>query len=327
MEQKNIIMKDLYRAWRWSNLLSFSCWKYGLKNALFLVAVTFFMCLYFLHTDEFTLHCSYMFLIISVILLLSYVCCGSDRFVVSTDWSYLRVFVYPAKNKKHKIVIKDRYSSKTIYVDHYERLKGRIVSYFLFKDNNGNWVYKDANIKRVVSKRLSENVFLSTDTERGKAVISIMNSKKEYSYLCDFFVYNDFYRPKVKSEDNPTSPDEYILIRNKDKYQMIGIYQEADIVQYVHPPIIIFEELGDLVILTYDSHKKKYSEIHRKELNQRGNIRIKKSKDYVVGGQVLVFDQETQSYQVEYEGRIYGLDPKNNLLIGEDGWKIKLQPN
>ena len=108
---------------------------------------------------------------------------------------------------------------------------------------------------------------------------------------------------------------------------MIGIYQEADQVHEVHPPVIIFEEFGEIVILTYDSNARKYSETSRKELLQTGDIRTHKTKDYVVGGQVLVFDQETQSYQKEYEGQIFGINPTNHSLVGEKGWSLKIKPS
>lgn len=318
-------MKDLFRAWRWSNLFSFSCWKYGLKNALFLFAASLCIILYLFRTEQDdSLFFAYLFAGIAFLLLLSYVCCGIDRFIVSTDWSYLRVFIYPYKDNKYKMIIKSRYAAKTIYIEEYERSKERIIQHFIYTEERGKWIFQSANIQKAIGKKIGENVFLSTSTEDEKAVISIVNRNQAVAYSCDFFVYNDFYRPKNMLKDNTSNPDEYLLIRNKDKYQMIGIYLRANQVYEIHPPVVIFDEVGDMVILIYNSHDQKYTEIHRKEIKQFGNIRIRKTKDYIVGGKVFLFDQETQSYQQEYEGRIFGIDPTKNYLIGEKGWSTEI---
>lgn len=320
-------MKDLFKAWRWSNLLNFSCWKYGIKSSFFLFTVAIFILACIFRTDQDSMFFIYLFAIAAIFLLMSFVCCGIDRFIVSTNWSYIRVFVYPYSDSKCKMIIKDRYSIKEIYIEEYERPNGRVVPYFIYMKERGEWLFMTANNHKKFGKKLSDNVFLSKTADGDKAIINIVGKKQEYSYICDFFVYNDFYRPKNKLKDKQTSPDEYLLIRNADKYQMLGIYLNADEVHEVHPPVIIYEELGDIVILTYNALHKKYVQTHRKEVALYDKIRINKLKDYVVGGQIFVFDQETQSYQKDYEGRIFGINTTNNSLIGENDWTIKLQEN
>ena len=218
------------------------------------------------------------------------------------------------------MIIKSRYAAKTIYIEEYERSKERIIQHFIYTEERGKWIFQSANIQKAIGKKIGENVFLSTSTEDEKAVISIVNRNQAVAYSCDFFVYNDFYRPKNMLKDNTSN----LLIRNKDKYQMIGIYLRANQVYEIHQPVVIFDEVGDMVILIYNSHDQKYTEIHRKEIKQFGNIRIRKTKDYIVGGKVFLFDQETQSYQQEYEGRIFGIDPTKNYLIGEKGWSTEI---
>ena len=342
-------------SWRWSRVGERSAWKKILSINGFLAVLGFILCIAYAvapipdkekQSSVWLMFCCGTFFFLQG---MAQVLCADDYFSVQMGNKKCKVYVYQIEHKyrpcSYEILLKIKDTAYIVSASQYNRrLYAGSQNAFIYcvKNDDGaeTWmlVNKDSNEAQELGQRIGDYIFISPNQhEKGKVVLNILQDNGYTEISADRYTCENICVPQEDEMEviykgeivEAAVPNEYLIIKNDDKYQIWGIYGDEK-----HNPScyalsvssIIFHEGNDTVILLGQSFE--YTELYRGfSLGRKSTTLICEVYDKEgfsgVYGTVYRFNPKTKALDKLYDGAILGIHFDDGEINGEDGQIFK----
>lgn len=343
-------------SWRWARIGERSAWKNALNPEFILGIMGFTLCIVYMaipHPDKeleilllwlisfcgicFFVHC------------LSMVLRADDYFSVQMGNQKCKVYVYCIAHKyrpcSYKIFLKTKDAEFMVFATSYNKsVYSGSQNAFIYsvKSDDGAemWmlVNKGSDDAQELGRRVGDYIFISSNQhEQGKVVLNILQDDGYTEISADRYTCENILVPAEEETEvvyngeivEADIPDEYLIIKNDDKYQIWGIYSEEKSNPYCYAlsvSSVIFHEGQDTVILLGQHFE--YTELYRGfSLGRESTTLISEvyNKEGFKGvyGTIRRFNPKTKTLDKLYDGAIFGVLFEDGEIIGADGQIFK----
>ena len=346
---------DRLISWRWSRIGERSAWKklLSIDGVMAIVGIILSIgCIIMLSSENehqmfvwLMLFCGIMFILLGLGLVLR----ADDYFSVLMGNKKCKVYVYQIEHKyslcTYEILLKTKDAEFRVLTSQYNRMiysgsQNAFIYCAESADGAKAWmlVNKDSDEAQELGQRVGDYIFVSPNQhEKGKVVLNILQDDGYTEISADRYICENILVPQeneIESVYNGkivqvSTPNEYLIIKNDDKYQVWGIYGDEK-----HNPScyalsvssVIFHEGNDTVILLGQHFE--YKELYRGfSLGRKSTTLISEvyNKEGFKGvyGTILRFNPKTKTLEKLYDGAIFGIIFEDGEIYGENGQVFK----
>ena len=346
---------DRLMSWRWSRISERSAWEKVLSADGFLLVVGFILSIasisILLSIKDTQMFVWMMFVcgILFLLLGLSEILSADDYFSVQMGKNKGKVYVYKIENKYrpsyYEILIKAGGREFLVFANQYKKnIYSESKAAFIYSNvcDNGSEIWmlinKNSDDIQELGQSVGEYVFLSPkNQERNKTILNILQDNGYTEISADRYACENILVPQENEIESVYNgkivqipiPNEYLRVKNDDKYQVWGIYcdeKNNPRCYALSVSSIIFHEGKDTVILLGKHFE--YTELYRgQSLGRKSTTLISEvydKKGYKgVYGTVRRFNPQNKTLEELYTGPIFGILFDDGEIIGEKGQVFK----
>lgn len=344
-------------SWRWSRISERSAWKKVLNVDGILIVVGFILSIagipillaikdsqilvWMRLTSGLLLFCGISFLLLGLSEILS----ADDCFSVQMGKNKGKVYVYKIENKYrpsfYEILIKAGGREFLVFANQYKKnIYSESKAAFIYSNvcDNGSEIWalinKNSDDIQELGQSVGEYVFISPNQHKtGKIVLNVLQEDGYTEISADRYICKNILVPQESEIESVYNgkivqvpiPNEYLIVKNDDKYQVWGIYcdEKNNPRSYaLSVSSIIFHEGKDTVILLGKHFE--YTELYRgQSVGRKSTTLISEvydKKGYKgVYGTVRRFNPQNKTLEELYTGPIFGILFDEGEIIGENG--------
>ncbi len=338
-------------SWRLSRISERSAWEKVLSADGFLLVVGFILSIAsipILLSIKDTQIFVWMMFVCGILFLLeglSVILCADDCFSVQMGKNKGKVYVYKIENKYrpsyYEILIKAGGREFLVFANQYKKniyseSKAAFIYCSSINNEKGTWVLINKNSDDIqeLGQSVGEYVFISPNQhETGKIVLNVLQEDGYTEISADRYTCKNILVPQESEIESVYNgkivqvpiPNEYLIVKNDDKYQVWGIYcdeKNNPRCYALSVSSIIFHEGKDTVILLGKHFE--YTELYRgQSLGRKSTTLISEvydKKGYKgVYGTVRRFNPQNKTLEELYTGPIFGILFDDGEIIGENG--------